>query len=475
MENKSGKRKAKQDMGFQGYGLRDNPKKSWKSLGSNGDDNASTSSALEFQCKACGKEFESMKALFGHMRHHSAKERKEVNCQECGRKFKSLRALTAHMRMHPLKSITVKRKRSKRLRYDNNGQNESSGFVEIDQDVEDAALCLIMLSRGVKNWTEFSCFGESCDNVDSGIKSFHQNNGILQSPFGYGDDFDSYPSASMNGFREKNMSESKELDSGILSEMGKNDESGFELYGTEIKGRFSSEIMNLGSIEVEPRQDLMEGLELNGLGSTKSTSCKDACDSEPGGDASNKLISTLNSEMSDDSQNKNKYKCRICSKTFKSHQALGGHQTIHRKSNTCAVEPVEDHEKTNHISSFPEIDDSCKLVKVEYVESSVDQEMNEVTASEARVYKVHKCLICLKVFGSGQALGGHKRSHMSKDPGTSDKQPAEKLDLSHISSDVIDLNLPVMHSEEVKGDTGFKSCRLGTDCKSEALLSLVAN
>ncbi|XP_039061481.1 uncharacterized protein LOC120205717 [Hibiscus syriacus] len=311
MENKSGKRKAKEDnMGFQGYDLRDNPKKSWKSLGSNGEDNATDSSTLdEFQCKACAKQFESMKALFGHMRHHSAKGRKEVNFQECGRKLKSLRALTSHMRLHPLKSITVKRKRSKRLRCDSNGPNESFGLVEIDQDVEDAALCLIMLSRGVEDWTQFNCFWESCDNIDSEIKSFDQNKEILQSPYGYGDAFDSYASGSIDGFRDKNINESKESDSGILSEKGKNGESGFKLCGTEIKGRISSEVMNLG--------------------------CHDnACYSGPGGDDSNKLTSTpLNSEVSDDSQSKNKYKCRICSKTFKSQQALGGHQT-HRKSNT---------------------------------------------------------------------------------------------------------------------------------------------
>ncbi|MBA0750441.1 hypothetical protein Gogos_001852 [Gossypium gossypioides] len=485
MEKKCGKRKAKEKMGFQGYGLRDNPKKSWKSLGFNGDDdNAATSSTLEFQCKACGRQFESMKALFGHMRHHSARERKEVNCQECGRKFKSLKALTAHMRLHPLKSVTVKRKRSKRSRYNSapnsslSSLNESSGLVEIDQDVEDAALCLIMMSRGVKNWTEFNCFWESCDNNDFEIKSFHQNKEILKTSFGYGDELDSYASGSMNVFHEKNISEYKELDSGILSAKEKNTESGFELYETEIKGTLSGEIMNLKSIEAEPRQDLMEGLDLTGLGSTKSSSSKDAmfdaCDSGPADDASNKLISIpLNSEVSDDSLRKNKYRCRICNKSFKSHQALGGHQTIHRKSNTYA-EPVEDHEKTTHISSSPEIEAGCKLVKVEYVENSVEQEMNEVTSSETRVYKVHKCLICLKVFGSGQALGGHKRSHISRDPGTGDKQPAKQLDLSNIS-DVIDLNLPVMHNEEANGDTGLKLCRLGTDCKNEALLSLVAN
>ncbi|KAE8727180.1 hypothetical protein F3Y22_tig00005856pilonHSYRG00084 [Hibiscus syriacus] len=87
MEKKSGKRKANEIMGFQGYGLRDNPKKSWKYLGSKVDDNATISSTLGFQCKACGKQFESTNALFGHTRHHSAKERKDVKCQECGRKF----------------------------------------------------------------------------------------------------------------------------------------------------------------------------------------------------------------------------------------------------------------------------------------------------------------------------------------------------------------------------------------------------
>ncbi|XVF60652.1 hypothetical protein PTKIN_Ptkin08bG0065500 [Pterospermum kingtungense] len=542
MEKISGKEKGKENMGCEGYDLRgrDKPKRSWtKSLGfadadaDDDDDGTTTNSMLKVQCRACGKEFASMKALFGHMRHHSGRERKGVNCQVCGRKFKYLKALTGHMRLHHVKlgvlgesgfdgsrheldleNITVRRKRSKRMRYNNapnssliSSLNKSSGLVEIDQEEEDVALCLIMLSMGVKDWSEFNSFWGSSDSI-SEIKSLPQNEEIMQdengNPYHDGDESflmnkarvdksDSDASASVNVFYEKNINESKELGSGVMTDKVKkvgseapkdmscrgvefmvskvDDELGFELYENEIEERISGEIMTFRSIEVEPGKDLMEGLELAGFRSTKSSSYNydmfNACDAEPGGDSLNKLISSpLNSEMSDDSHKKDKYKCRICSKTFKSHQALGGHQTIHRKSNISSdVEEIENCEKIT-----PEIEASCKLVKVDHVENSMDQEMNGLTSYRTRVYKVHECGICLKVFASGQALGGHKRSHILKDPGTSDKQ----LEFSDIS-DAIDLNLPVMHNEEANGDIGFKSCRVGNDCKNEALLSLVAN
>ncbi|OMO85892.1 hypothetical protein COLO4_21392 [Corchorus olitorius] len=525
MDKYSGKGKEKENMYFQGYGLRDNPKKSWKS---SGFVDGSSSSAVMFPCKVCGKEFEAMKALFGHMRHHSKKETKgRFACKECGKKFQSLRALTGHMRLHPLKlrasesprkdlvleSITVRRKRSKRPRYSNtpnssfSSLNESSSVVEIeiDEELEGVALCLMMLSKGVRNGSEFISFSKSFDdNPDSSeIKSSYQNKGIMQinendDPFCDGDEFfqvkkprvyksDSDVSDSMNVSFENEISGCKELDSGIVAYNEKkvgakvDGEPGFELYDAEIEERISGKVITLGSIEVESGQGLMEGMGLAGLGATETelSSCKnvmfDACDAETGGDSLNKLICVpFNYKMSDDFLKKKKYKCKICNKTFKSHRALGGHQTFHRKMNNCAVEQTENCENNTQGSSCPETYSGLKLVKVDYAENPQEQEMTGVTDYTTRVYKVHRCQICSKVFASGQALGGHKRGHISKVSESRDRQPEKQLEFADIC-DAIDLNHHFLHTEEANGDVGFMACRVGSDCKREALVSLVAN
>ncbi|PWA86917.1 C2H2-like zinc finger protein [Artemisia annua] len=53
------------------YGLRENPKKTWRAVG--------LSSTFSFPneriCKQCGKGFQSLKALCGHMACHSEKDR----------------------------------------------------------------------------------------------------------------------------------------------------------------------------------------------------------------------------------------------------------------------------------------------------------------------------------------------------------------------------------------------------------------
>nr|QEG03068.1 zinc finger protein ZAT10-like isoform X1 [Cymbidium ensifolium]QEG03075.1 zinc finger protein ZAT10-like isoform X2 [Cymbidium ensifolium] len=75
--------------------------------------------------------------------------------------------------------------------------------------------------------------------------------------------------------------------------------------------------------------------------------------------------------------------CSVCRKSFPSYQALGGHMASHRKPLTSAS------------------DDRF----------SVGSPAASMVSSSSVGGKIHQCLICLKTFPTGQALGGHKRRH----------------------------------------------------------------
>ncbi|PWA96529.1 Zinc finger, C2H2 [Artemisia annua] len=72
------------------------------------------------------------------------------------------------------------------------------------------------------------------------------------------------------------------------------------------------------------------------------------------------------------------YECKTCKKRFKSFQALGGHQGIHRK-----IKPNKDN-----------VVDMCRL------------SLNIIPTGS-----LHQCKMCTKAFETGQMLGGHMRKH----------------------------------------------------------------
>ncbi|OAY65919.1 Zinc finger protein ZAT9 [Ananas comosus] len=81
-----------------------------------------------------------------------------------------------------------------------------------------------------------------------------------------------------------------------------------------------------------------------------------------------------------------RFQCGTCRKVFRSYQALGGHRASHKKSHGwCFPHPTPPAPPPP-----PPIHDAPKLP-----------------------IKLHQCPFCSRVFGSGQALGGHKRSHFS--------------------------------------------------------------
>lgn len=124
-----------------------------------------------------------------------------------------------------------------------------------------------------------------------------------------------------------------------------------------------------------------------------------------------------------------RYKCETCEKVFRSYQALGGHRASHKKIklNNC-----ENKNKNNNNN-----DDEAEQLEVQHV----------VVVEK----KIHECPVCFRVFASGQALGGHKRTHVigSSTAATTVSVRSSVATVSvrtasttRVGDSLIDLNLP---------------------------------
>lgn len=108
--------------------------------------------------------------------------------------------------------------------------------------------------------------------------------------------------------------------------------------------------------------------------------------------------------------NCSRFECSSCKKVFGSHQALGGHRASHKNVKGCFAihnnEYDEEEEKQDLIIG--------NNVEVEVVKDAGDVDYDDKNLNMNMNIQGHKCSICLRVFSSGQALGGHKRCHWEK-------------------------------------------------------------
>ncbi|KAK6931320.1 hypothetical protein RJ641_003113 [Dillenia turbinata] len=141
------------------YGLRKNPRKTWRFVDSTFD-------LYEKQvCEQCGKGFDSLRALFGHMKSHSLNNK---------RGFENLKGDADDLCVYEeVPTSILRRKRSRKERnknfdvYASNSTNGSEAVSGIEQEQE-VAKCLMMLSRDPRNG---ECFVNSVEesSVDDSV------------------------------------------------------------------------------------------------------------------------------------------------------------------------------------------------------------------------------------------------------------------------------------------------------------------
>ncbi|TKY73331.1 Zinc finger protein ZAT4 [Spatholobus suberectus] len=433
-----------------GYGLRENPKKTWRFTDSSED----TLLVLDKLCKECGKGFHSWKALFGHMKCHSERvtqnnsllEDQDSWTDNTNAEQKML--LDSHSDNEAIAPNRRRRSKRRRTRY-MAPSTSSVSFVseaEQEQEQEEVAMSLIMLSRDMSPWCGLNP-----------VNSLHLEAPLITTNLDSKVEGKRVMSNTKTVTKPRDMKwESGNLDASNLNSKGKISS---ELLGTESPG--SGFGVNKTMVSNSAFED--NGTDDN---SNKYTSIKEKFkDSEL---RSSSLKSWVNkkpseAELSKSSNKRGKFECTTCKKIFHSYQALGGHRASHKKIKGCFASKNESSENSTELEAdlSPDPTPESKLLKNEYVEEHEMVTVTDTTTGfdnkadtvrESKKGKGHECPICLKVFPSGQALGGHKRSHHlaggSESARNCQSQTVVLEGAAPEIRDFFDLNLPASTEEE---------------------------
>lgn len=371
-------------------------------------------------CKECGRSFQSWKALFGHMKSHSVIGSLEEDSWNSSSDHH-------HDHRHDRKPIISnlssdneaatlcrkkKKKRSDRTKRYTNSSSLSADADDLDQqEQEEVALSLILLSM---------------DCVSSVVESYNTRSESSE--------VKKTAMASCND--TKSSSSGADADDHCLK--FKRLETEFRASRKRLKSNedFESEVNS-------PKTLIKRNGSVNPFGSDhkkkKRNPSKKKC-----------IVDSNNSEV----MNENKFSCIICKKGFPSYQALGGHRASHKKFKGCCAPASENNPQTDDLATDSQ----------EKIDAGV----------ECKKSKEHECPICFRVFPSGQALGGHKRSHLISDQAkNTDPSVSTQRRIPEIRG-FLDLNLPAPAEDDCNE---FKTWWIGTSHKNhhEPLLGLLSS
>lgn len=466
-----------------GYGLRENPKKTWRIADSSED----TNSLPDKSCKECGKGFQSWKALFGHMKCHSDfKERNSNSLEDQEHSWTSGNQKVVMDSQSDNETAAPNRRRRSRRRTRYMGvtatsssfsipTNPSSSVSETEQEQqEEIALCLMMLSRDAGNWggVALKSVAESSDNSSVFLEAPSRITIV-----------DAKNSSSLCHGKSEALKFKKLNAKDVCASSGFISKKLLRMKQAEVSsidGFFKKDKIKKSKVSESYLGKKADQFDEAHLGSIKFNSSKRKNDHELRSDSLKKLTT--------EAHKGSKFECTTCNKIFHSYQALGGHRASHKKIKGCFASKIESSENSieNDVSPDPIITAESKPSKNCKVESfNVDHEMADQTShvKSSKKSKGHKCPICLKVFSSGQALGGHKRSHLIGSGGGSEAKNNQTIVIQKPIPEIrdfLDLNLPAPVEEDSNGGghnvASLKSWWVGScSHKHEGLVGLISN
>ncbi|XP_072979958.1 zinc finger protein ZAT9-like isoform X1 [Typha angustifolia] len=410
---------------------------------------------MKHSCKVCGKSYPCGRSLGGHMRSHLSGSTSSTSGRSC---FMGL-GPGYGLRENPKKTRRLlgeeeevqeeeqeqepmghERKRSRLVASIRASSSSDCGF---DKEEEDIALSLVMLSRDTGFWgaVEESSDKNSVVLEDKGDASKKESD-LDCDPNEIGMSSKLESDVSGDGLVEVDDSKQPKTNSfGTDEAEGSNEAS--------KKHPFKKKNLNSCVAEFEVKRETYQ------------------CYQEVGKFSSRKRErSAANGDF--------KYKCATCNKSFHSYQALGGHRASQKRINGCCAS------KTDHRDNS--MDTGASFESTPIKEMVDKNRSNQKSYENSRKAKGHQCPICYKVFSSGQALGGHKRSHLMS------RSDNAEVSASHHTSevqqqspklpDLLDLNLPASVDEDLSNtddNAEFKSWWTPSNCKNESLVGLIPN
>ncbi|XP_057960152.1 uncharacterized protein LOC131152337 [Malania oleifera] len=206
-------------------------------------------------------------------------------------------------------------------------------------------------------------------------------------------------------------------------------------------------------------KDMMTGVELHPAdsesvetGSSKIAKLDDTFHPELRGNFCCKAkYAASNSEMVDNPQEGGNYTWWTFHKGLRSQRPFMSHRKSHKTVKTCPASDTR----------------SCRLKSNE---NSTEQRVGEMTVGGYYLENSegHQCSICFKVFQSGQALGGHKRTHFLGNSETTVQQMVRNQEVSKVG-EVFNLK------KEANDHVVLKHCWAGSNLDHKPLMVLISS